>query len=64
MVEIDNVRELVDLFTSKVHGAYQEGEEPQEAEEFVKNDLIFLSGENLPRCWTDPNYRDNVVKIW
>jgi len=63
MVQVDDVKELVDLFSNKVHGSYQEGEEPQEAEVFVKKDLVFLSGESLPRCWTDPHYRDNVVNL-
>ena len=26
--------------------------------QFDKQALCFLSGEDLPRCWTDPHYRD------
>ena len=47
-----------DLSTSDLVGRYQEGEEQQDAQKFSKDDLIFLSGEALPRCWTDPHYRD------
>ena len=30
-------------------------------EKFNKADLVFLSGEELPRCWTDPHYRDSEL---
>jgi hypothetical protein len=40
-----------------VLGSYQVGEELQDPQEFNKVDLIFLSGEELPKCWTDPKYR-------
>ncbi|MEN8176347.1 MAG: acetyltransferase, partial [Pseudomonadota bacterium] len=33
------------------------GEEMQEAESFAKARLAFPSDEPLPRCWTDPNYK-------
>jgi hypothetical protein len=29
----------------------------QDPAEFPKAELCFPSGENLPRCWIDPNYR-------
>jgi len=28
---------------------------------YMKSSLIFLSGEELPRCWTDPHYRDDEL---
>jgi hypothetical protein len=39
-------------------GRIQEGEEEQDIQPFPKQDLTFASGEDLPRCWLDPNYRD------
>jgi len=61
MVEVLNLGDLVDLFKDDVMGRYQYGEEVQEPEKFRKSDLVFLSGEPLPRCWTDPHYRDNEL---
>ncbi|MFW6296072.1 MAG: acetyltransferase [Halothece sp.] len=35
----------------------QAGQNEQPSSEFQKENLIFPSGEDLPRCWKDPNYR-------
>jgi len=61
MVEVLSVGDLVDLFKDEVVGRYQYGEEVQDPEKFRKSDLVFLSGEPLPRCWTDPHYRDDEL---
>ena len=57
MVEVSNYLDLINLNQGEVEGRYQEGEEQQDPRKFNKSDLSFLSGESLPRCWTDPNYR-------
>ena len=57
IVDVENLCDLTNLFHDKVLGSYQVGEELQDPQEFNKVDLIFLSGEELPRCWTDPQYR-------
>lgn len=59
LVEIVEIRELADPFKSGVTGRFHSGEELQETELFNKKELIFPSGENLPRCWVDPHYRDS-----
>jgi hypothetical protein len=61
MVEILNVMDLMNLNQDEVLGCYQEGEEQQDPERFHKANLVFLSGEELPRCWTDPHYRDTEL---
>jgi hypothetical protein len=58
MVEVLDLVDLINLNCSKVVGRYQEGEDVQDPITFKKTDLIFLSGEKLPHCWTDPHYRD------
>ena len=58
MLEVLTLKELFDLFESQIVGRYHYGEEMQDPEKFDKSDLVFLSGEDLPRCWTDPHYRD------
>ena len=58
MVEVLSLTDLINLNREEIVGRYQEGEEQQDPEKFDKDDLVFLSGEALPRCWTDPHYRD------
>ena len=41
------------IYTARLHY----GEEAQDPEAFDKQALCFLSGEDLPRCWTDPASR-------
>ncbi|MFM7559624.1 acetyltransferase [Cylindrospermopsis raciborskii] len=50
-------QELLDPNSSIVHGKDQEGEEEQDMDIYEKQDLVFPSGEELPRCWRDPHYR-------
>ncbi|KGJ93732.1 hypothetical protein [Colwellia psychrerythraea] len=59
IVDVERLSDLTNLFHDKVLGCYQVGEELQDPEEFNKVDLIFLSGEELPKCWTDPKYREH-----
>jgi hypothetical protein len=49
---------LFNPFKNEIEGRIQEGEEEQDIEAFPKQDLAFASGEDLPRCWIDPNYRN------
>ena len=58
MVNVTNLTELINLNNTEVTGRLQEGEEQQDPERFRKDELVFLSGEKLPRCWTDPHYRE------
>ena len=61
MVEVLGLNDLFSLYREEIVGRYQFGEEAQDSEKFKKKDLIFLSGEELPRCWTDPHYRDEEL---
>jgi hypothetical protein len=61
MVEVTNLIDLMNLNLDRVAGRYQEGEDQADQEMFDKHDLVFLSGEELPRCWTDPHYRDEEI---
>lgn len=54
------VLELDDLFSpthDSVKGKLQDGQNEQPEESFAKEDLVFPSGENLPLCWIDSDYR-------
>jgi hypothetical protein len=57
LVKIVDFQELIDPNSKIVHAKDQEGEEEQETDIYIKEDLVFPSGEKLPRCWLDANYR-------
>jgi len=62
MVEVLNLSDLFNLYRDEILASCHYGEEAQDPENFKKSSLIFLSGEELPRCWTNPHYRDNQLK--
>lgn len=57
LVEILDARALADPCTAHVAGRFHAGEELQEPAYFAKSELLFPSGEALPQCWMDANYR-------
>jgi|TARA_Y100000031_G_C8162291_1_gene357626 hypothetical protein len=58
LVEVLTIKNLFDPFLDEVAGRYQQGEEIQDPVQLRKTELIFPSGEVLPKCWLDPHYRD------
>lgn len=58
IIEINDLLALINPVKSTILGQDQLGQEEQDPEEFEKKNLVFPSGENLPRCWIDENYRD------
>lgn len=58
LVEVLDIQSLFDPFSEAVKGRLNFGEDLPEPDQFSKMSLCFPSGENLPRCWTDPHYRD------
>jgi hypothetical protein len=58
LIEITDLETLFNPLKTQIEGRIQEGEEEQDPEPFTKQDLTFASGEDLPRCWIDPNYRN------
>ena len=60
VTEMTKLTKLTKLFQDSIEGRFQAGEEQQDPEMFKKSELVFMSGEELPRCWTDPNYRSEV----
>ncbi len=53
MIEVINVEELFSPEKLTLQGRFQEGEEVQDEETFVKSELVFLSNEKLPKCWLE-----------
>jgi hypothetical protein len=58
LVEILDLEALFDPFRTEVRGRFHWGEELQDPHSFLKAELVFPSGEVLPRCWVDPKYRE------
>ncbi|MEY3750193.1 MAG: hypothetical protein RLZZ631_617 [Cyanobacteriota bacterium] len=56
LMEVLSLPQLFDPFANHLQGRLHAGEELQEPELFLKADLVFPSGESLPRCWLDPHY--------
>lgn len=57
VIEVLDIQALLDPLDSTVRGSLHYGEEAQDPELFAKSELSFPSGEALPQCWTDPDYR-------
>ena len=62
LVEVLSLNDLFNPNHGELVGRYNAGEELQDPEKFPKTDLEFLSGEPLPRCWTDLHYRDDELR--
>ena len=61
LMEVLNLQQLFDPFCTALRGRLHAGEELQEPDSFFKQELIFPSGEALPRCWIDPHYKQPSV---
>ena len=59
LIKMDGVEDLMNPFKTKISGRSQSGEEEQDKATYTKEELVFPSGEPLPRCWTDPKYTVN-----
>lgn len=62
LVEILGLQDLVNPNRKTLAGRLHYGEEMQDPETFPKTDLMFPSGELLPRCWVDIHYRDMELR--
>jgi hypothetical protein len=58
LVKVLDVQELIDPNTNTIRAQEQEGQEEQQPDSYSKQNLTFPSGESLPRCWLDANYRN------
>jgi hypothetical protein len=58
LVEVLDITEMIDPCRDELSGRFHAGEEMQEPAMFKKAALTFPSGEELPRCWVDADYKD------
>ena len=59
LVDIADLQALINPYEAHVTGRLQWGEEEEDPEPLDKGALCFLSGEALPRCWTDSDWRQS-----
>lgn len=57
LIEVLDLEALFNPNQQTIVGQNQAGQEEQPPRDFLKQELIFPSGEVLPQCWLDPNYR-------
>lgn len=62
LIEVLDQSALFDPHSAGFRGRLNVGEDIPEAEEFLKTDACFPSGEALPRCWVDAHYRDAELR--
>jgi hypothetical protein len=58
LVKVKDLQLLTDPNNSEIEIQIQAGEEEQDPELMRKNNLNFPSGEDLPICWLDVNYKN------
>jgi len=61
LIEVLNPSVLFDPCLKMIPGRSHYGEEMQDPEDYPKSELMFPSGEPLPICWLEPNYRLQVA---
>lgn len=59
LVEVMDFQSLINPVENEITIRVQAGQEEQDPEPKQKKDLVFPSGEVLPRCWVDVNYKNN-----
>lgn len=57
LVEVMDIQSLINPINGEIVVRVQNGEEEQDPEALQKENLIFPSGEDLPRCWLDADYQ-------
>ena len=62
LVEVLGLKDLFDPCHDAIIGRFHAGEELQDPASFAKTELLFPSGEALPRCWVDSHYRDSDLR--
>ncbi|MBE9227978.1 acetyltransferase [Phormidium sp. LEGE 05292] len=56
LIKIQDTESLINPNQQEVSGKDQAGQEEQNTTTYSKQELVFPSGESLPRCWLDSNY--------
>lgn len=58
LVEVIDLQDVINPHTATIRGRGGFGTESmQKITDFMKDELVFPSGEDLPQCWIDQAYR-------
>ncbi len=57
LLEVLDLTALFDPSVGRLSARFHVGEEMPEPDQFSKQELVFPSGEALPQCWQDADYR-------
>ncbi|NJL78367.1 MAG: acetyltransferase [Richelia sp. RM2_1_2] len=58
LIKVSDVQQLINPNADSIEAKQQRGQEEQPLESFKKANLVFPSGESLPRCWMDADYKN------
>lgn len=61
LVEVIDLTDVINPHSPTILARSHAGEVIQRPENFLKTDLAFPSGESLPLCWVDGQYREHVA---
>jgi len=61
LVEVINLPDVINPNSETIRARAHSDEIIQRAENFLKAELVFPSGEPLPLCWRDSHYREHVA---
>jgi len=62
LLEAVDLQEVFDPFEQCISARTQAGEDTMDMDRYEKSDLLFPSGEPLPKCWRDSRYREHAIR--
>jgi hypothetical protein len=61
LVEVISLSDMINPNTSTIRARAYTEDIIQRAENFLKTEMVFPSGEALPLCWIDSHYQQKVA---
>jgi len=61
LVEVIDLTDVINPYSTTIWARAHMDEVIQRAENFLKTELAFPSGESLPLCWIDDRYREHAA---
>ncbi len=61
LVEVINLPDVINPHSPTIRARSHSGEIIQRPEDFLKSELAFPSGEPLPQCWVNGQYREHLA---
>lgn len=61
MVEVVDLPDVINPASPTIRARSYAGEIMHRAENFLKTELVFPSGEPLPLCWLDSHYNEHLA---